>query len=582
MIQKKICMIGAIGVGKTSLVTRCVHRLFSEKYHSTIGVKVDKMVTQASGKAVTLMLWDLAGEDDLQRLRLSYLRGAAAYLLVVDGTRAATLEHAVELQGRVAKALGPVPFIVALNKCDMIDEWQLNEERLAELTARGWTLRRTSAKDGVNVEETFELLAQGLLGTEIPTGPGEARETTGVEARVDLGGNRLLVDPVLVEVLGTLQYAVFESDGHASLRLLGQSPSWLTTLWRSSRGEDSAFPIPASSFLANFLIDAGSCWRTGRERVDSGMWVEIDSKGGEHLLHATALSVQGRAILLLKRLGEPYSEGGQILQSARETHLAFERLQQTEGELQEANLELGQRVAARTSELARANQLLEFSRRQLMRLSWRLIEIQEMERRRIARELHDESGQVLTSLILLLEMGIGKSAEAAQTALAEARTLAGELLEMMRQMSLDLRPPMLDDLGLLTTLDWHFGRLERHSGLVVRFEHEGIVGRLSPTIETAVFRIIQEALTNVARHSGVRDATVKLLQHEGVLHLSVEDHGAGFDAHAVMAASNSNGLTGMRQRVAMLNGDFEIRSASEAGTNLIIRLPLDQDVGARQ
>ena len=100
MIQKKICMIGPVSVGKTSLVARYVHSLFSEKYLSTVGVKIDKKVLQVDGMDVTLLLWDLAGDDDFQRLNVTYLRGAAAYLLVADGSRRATLDQSVEIQGR--------------------------------------------------------------------------------------------------------------------------------------------------------------------------------------------------------------------------------------------------------------------------------------------------------------------------------------------------------------------------------------------------------------------------------------------------------------------------------------------------
>ena len=114
MIQKKICMVGPPAVGKTSLVARYVQSLFSEKYLSTVGVKVDKKLLQVDGREMTLMLWDLAGDDDFQPLKLAYLRGAAGYLLVADGSRRATLEHALELQARVTKAVGPIPFAAGI------------------------------------------------------------------------------------------------------------------------------------------------------------------------------------------------------------------------------------------------------------------------------------------------------------------------------------------------------------------------------------------------------------------------------------------------------------------------------------
>jgi small GTP-binding protein len=155
MIQKKICMIGTSGVGKTSLVAKFVHSLFSDKYLTTVGVKIDKKTVSVNGAEVTLMIWDLAGDDDYQRLQTSYLRGTSGYLLVADGTRAITLDQAIEIQGRVTEAAGPLPFLLVLNKVDLAAQWEIDETRMDELTARGWKPVKTSAKDGPGVEEAF-------------------------------------------------------------------------------------------------------------------------------------------------------------------------------------------------------------------------------------------------------------------------------------------------------------------------------------------------------------------------------------------------------------------------------------------
>ena len=163
MIQKKICMIGTSGVGKTSLVARFVQSLFSEKYLTTVGVKIDKKTVQLEGAEVQLMIWDLAGDDDFQRLQTSYLRGSGGYLLVADGTRRATLEAAVEIQERVAAVLGAAPFILALNKADLADQWELEDARIEDLISRGWKIGRTSAKAGSSVEEIFAELAMAML-----------------------------------------------------------------------------------------------------------------------------------------------------------------------------------------------------------------------------------------------------------------------------------------------------------------------------------------------------------------------------------------------------------------------------------
>ena len=162
MLQKKICLLGAFGVGKTSLVRRYVETIFSDTYLTTVGVKIDKKMTTVGNEQMALIIWDIAGEDAVSAVRVSYLRGAAGYLLVVDGTRPETLETAVSIQGRITAEIGTTPFIALLNKADLVDDWALDPQRLQSLEAEGWRLRRTSAKTGNNVDESFAELAAEL------------------------------------------------------------------------------------------------------------------------------------------------------------------------------------------------------------------------------------------------------------------------------------------------------------------------------------------------------------------------------------------------------------------------------------
>ena len=143
-------------------------------------------------------------------------------------------------------------------------------------------------------------------------------------------------------------------------------------------------------------------------------------------------------------------------------------------------------------------------------LSTRLVEIQETERRHIARELHDQIGQVLTGLQFMLESSKNQTGEAHVNKLSDAQETVSGLIEQIREMSLNLRPAMLDDIGLLPTLLWHFERYTKQTGIKVSFHHSGITQRLSPDVETAVYRIVQEALTNIARHAQVTEAFVQL------------------------------------------------------------------------
>jgi small GTP-binding protein len=166
MLQKKICMLGTFSVGKTSLVKRFVESIFSERYLTTVGVKIDKKVVTAGGGEMTLMLWDLYGEDEYQKIRMSYLRGASGYLLVADGTRPATLDKALAIQEEAEKNFGPTPYVVALNKHDLTAEWEIPAEREAEIGRRAsGAAVRTSAKTGEGVELAFDLLAKAMIAT---------------------------------------------------------------------------------------------------------------------------------------------------------------------------------------------------------------------------------------------------------------------------------------------------------------------------------------------------------------------------------------------------------------------------------
>lgn len=178
MIQKKICMLGGFAVGKTSLVRRFVRSIFSDKYHSTVGVKIDKKVVESGRGEINLILWDLAGDDPFQSLQLTYLRGASGYLFVADVTRRDTLDKALELKRLAEREYGPVPSVLVVNKTDLHASWDLEPGALDELRRAGWDVVETSAKSGAGVEEAFMLLA-GKLASEA------AHKALGVGAAVD-------------------------------------------------------------------------------------------------------------------------------------------------------------------------------------------------------------------------------------------------------------------------------------------------------------------------------------------------------------------------------------------------------------
>jgi len=166
LMKLKICMLGAFAVGKTSLVRRFVTSIFSDKYLTTVGVKIDKKTVNVEGSDLDLLIWDLQGEDSIRETPAAYLRGSAGYLLVVDGTRAQTLEVAQTIHERVGGVLGAVPAVLLLNKVDLAEDWELDDGTIAELTDNYRAVYRTSAKNGEGVEEAFQTLAKAVA-----TGP---------------------------------------------------------------------------------------------------------------------------------------------------------------------------------------------------------------------------------------------------------------------------------------------------------------------------------------------------------------------------------------------------------------------------
>ncbi|MFZ4464337.1 MAG: Rab family GTPase [Bacteroidales bacterium] len=163
MIKKKIAMLGAFAVGKTSLVQRFVNSIFSEKYQTTIGVKIDQKLVRVGETDITLMLWDLYGDDDFMKMKPSYLIGSSGYLLVADGTRAETIDVALRLQAMASEATKDAPFILLINKNDLHENWEIDAETINNLMQKGWKVLITSAKDNQQVEEAFIMLSSMML-----------------------------------------------------------------------------------------------------------------------------------------------------------------------------------------------------------------------------------------------------------------------------------------------------------------------------------------------------------------------------------------------------------------------------------
>jgi len=163
MIQKKICVLGAAGVGKTSLTAQFVYSKFSEKYLSSMGVKIDKKVVLVGDTNVNLMIWDIHGEEKYKKIPTSYLRGASGIMLVIDGTRPDTMTVANEILERVKVEVGDIPYIYLLNKSDLEDSWSMSDTDITHLKSSGSPVFLTSAKTGAYVEDAFFSIAQTML-----------------------------------------------------------------------------------------------------------------------------------------------------------------------------------------------------------------------------------------------------------------------------------------------------------------------------------------------------------------------------------------------------------------------------------
>jgi signal transduction histidine kinase len=219
-------------------------------------------------------------------------------------------------------------------------------------------------------------------------------------------------------------------------------------------------------------------------------------------------------------------------------------------------------------------------RERLQSLSSQLVHAQEEERRHLARELHDEIGQSLTAVHLNLQMLIS-TADAASAAarLEDSSALIEHALQQVRSLSLDLRPSLLDDLGLVPTLRWLLKRQVARAGFMARLVAESAEGRYLPDMETTCYRVVQEALNNAIRHARARNVVVTLEHRSTVLHLAIHDDGVGFDVASARRRAEqgqSLGLLSMRERVEIAGGRMAIESAPGQGTTIEAWLPLEQ------
>ena len=211
---------------------------------------------------------------------------------------------------------------------------------------------------------------------------------------------------------------------------------------------------------------------------------------------------------------------------------------------------------------------------ELQALSTRLLHVQEEERRAIARELHDQVGQLLTGLKFQLESAAKTAIGSTAETLNQSLGLTTDLILRVRELTQQLRPRILDDLGLKPALEWYVDQFERQNSIKIALEVSLPADRLAADLETVVFRIVQEALTNVAKHAGVQSAFVTVTSGRGSLIAEIADRGAGFDVVDKLWSRDSNGLIGLRERATLVGGRIEIYSRTGEGTRIHAEFPL--------
>ena len=231
--------------------------------------------------------------------------------------------------------------------------------------------------------------------------------------------------------------------------------------------------------------------------------------------------------------------------------------------------------------LAAQTRLLEANEARLRQLSGQVLSVQEEERKRIARELHDDTSGALARVLLNVEMcedALPEDLREIREKMSGTRILTAQTLENVRKMIFDLRPTLLDDLGLAAAVHWYAKSNLEPADIQVQFEASSNLGRASPTIETALFRIAQEAITNIIRHADARHARIELAREQSRWVLVVQDDGRGFDAAATGEASGNHrwGLFGVQERVQLLGGAFSIQSSVGKGTTLRVEIPVER------
>lgn len=358
--------------------------------------------------------------------------------------------------------------------------------------------------------------------------------------------------------------AIVESSSDA---ILSVTPDGFVTTWNA--GAERIFGYTATEMISRSILTL----IPAHFRRDMA-WLLATVRGAHdiHTYDAVRLTKEGRYIDVSVTLSPLKDALGQFVGVSKVIRDISDR-KRGEALLRQAHEALEIRVQERTAELSAANH-------SLRTLSNRLMQVQEEERSRLARDLHDEVGQLLTALkIDLQDIQHGEIGEARVSSLTDSLELVDRLLTQVRTLALDLRPSLLDDLGLVSALRWYANRQARRNGWTLSFSVEGMDGRIQAPIEVSCFRVVQEALTNIAKYSHAKTIDLALCRQDEEVRLVIQDDGIGFDvirARRRAQSGESIGLLGMEERVRLAGGSLVISSAPGEGARLELRFPLTE------
>lgn len=350
--------------------------------------------------------------------------------------------------------------------------------------------------------------------------------------------------------------AIVESSSDA---ILSVTPDGFVTTWNT--GAERIFGYTAVEMIGRSIITIIPA-HVQRDRV----WALATVRAAQdiHTYDAVRLTKDGRCIDVSVTLSPLKDAVGQYMGVSKVIRDISER-KRTETLLQQAHASMEMRVQERTLELSTANH-------SLRELSGRLMHVQEEERSRLARDLHDEVGQLLTALkIDLQDIQHGEGGEPRGSSLTDSLELVDRLLTQVRTLALDLRPSLLDDLGLVSALRWYANRQATRNGWTLSLSVERMAGRVPVPIEVTCFRVTQEALTNIAKYARAKVIDLTLRRQDEDVTLIIQDDGVGFDvpsARRRAQGGKSIGLLGMEERVRLAGGSLVISSAPGEGTRL--------------